>query len=100
MNAGYKRKADDNRIIELNSVGVSLTGIADRLGVHHTTIVYRLKALGIQAVDTRRSFMEDVFSTLPERQQEWLISQLGPGRSVKDFVRSLIIKEFAEKAAT
>lgn len=92
--AGYKRKADDSRIVELNSIGVSMTGIAEQLGVHHTTITYRLKALGISAVDTRRAFMEDVFNTLPSNQQNWLIAQLGPGHSIKDFVRGLITKEY------
>lgn len=97
MATGYKRKADDNRIIELNSIGISLTGIAERLGVHHTTITYRLKALGIAPVDTRRAFMEDIFEALPANQQQWLIGQLGPGHSVKELIRSLITKEFVNR---
>lgn len=93
----YKRKADDNVIVHLNNVGLSLAGIAERLGVHHTTIKYRLNTLGIQPVDTRRAFMEDIFETLSLPQQEWLINQLAPGHSIKDFVRSLLIKEFINR---
>lgn len=97
MASDYKRKADDNRIIELNSVGLSLTGIAQRLDVHHTTITHRLNTLGIKPTDTRRAFMEDIFEALSEPQQTWLIDQLGPGHSVKDFLRSLLIKEYVNR---
>jgi hypothetical protein len=93
----YKRKADDSKIIEFNNVGLSLNGIAERLGVHHTTITYRLRALGISPADTRRAFMEDIFETLTPAQQTWLIEQLSPGFSVKGFVRSLLIKEYINR---
>jgi hypothetical protein len=99
MAANYKRKADDNRIVELNSIGLSLTGIGEMLGVHHTTVTYRLKTLGIPPADTRRAFMEDIYERLSPVQQEWLISQLSGGHSIKDFVRSLLIKEFINRAA-
>lgn len=88
------KKISDNDVIELNSIGISLSGIAERLNCHHTTVTARLKVLGIQPADTRRSFMEDIFDELSLVQKEWLIRQLGPTHSVKDFVRSLIIKEF------
>lgn len=68
-----------------------------RLYCHHTTVTARLGALGVPLADTRRSFMEDIYDSLPPKQQEWLISQLGPSHSVKDFVKSLIIKEFVNK---
>jgi len=100
MTTGYKKKADDKTIIELNNIGMSMTGIAQWLGVHHTTITYRLKALGIAPVDTRRAFMEDVFEALPSVQQDWLISQMGPGYSVKDLIKSLITKEFVNQRNT
>jgi hypothetical protein len=97
MTTGYKRKADDARIVALNSVGLSLTTIAQTLGVHHTTITYRLRSLGVQPADTRRAFMEDIFNGLTQDQQEWLLSQLHPGHSVKDYVRSLILKAYMER---
>lgn len=94
MASNYKRKADDSRIIELNNVGLSLSRIAEILGVHHTTVTYRLKALGIQPADTRRCFMEGIFDSLSIQQQDWLISQLRPGVTVKDLLRGLLVKEF------
>ncbi|TIN00987.1 MAG: hypothetical protein E5Y34_11060 [Mesorhizobium sp.] len=100
MASNFKRKADDNEIVKLNNVGLSLSSIAQRLGVHHTTVTYRLRALGIPPADTRRSFMEDIFEALSLSQQTWLIDQLGPGHSVKDFVRSLLIQEFINKRAS
>ncbi|MBE0563632.1 MAG: hypothetical protein IH622_22835 [Ochrobactrum anthropi] len=96
----YKRKADDNQIIELNSIGLSLSGIGDRLDIHPTTVAQRLKVLGIDPADTRRAFMEDIFEKLTLQQQDWLTSQLSAGRSVKDFVRLLIVNEFVSQKRT
>ncbi len=88
------KKTDDLIIVALNSVGISLGGIAKRCGFHHTTITGRLRILNIPPADTRRAFMEDVFDDLSEPQQQWLIDQLGPNRSIKDFIKSLIVKEY------
>jgi hypothetical protein len=38
--------------------------------------------------------MEDIFVSLPPKQQKWLIKQLGPHVSIKDYVRNLLVKEF------
>lgn len=91
------KKVNDRDVIALNSVGISLAGIAKRLNCHHTTVTSRLSALSVSPADTRRSFMEDIYDGLSPRQQEWLINQLGPSHSVKDFVKSLIIKEYVAK---
>lgn len=96
----YKRKADDNQIIELNSIGLSLSGIGERLDIHPTTVAQRLKVLGIDPADTRRAFMEDIFERLTLQQQDWLTSQLSAGCSVKDFVRLLIVNEFVSQKRT
>ena len=99
MSSVYRanRKASDDDIIRMNSVGLSLSTIAHTLGVHPTTITLRLKALGIDPADTRRTFMEDIFVTLPEPQQEWLADQLGPHISIKDFVRNLLVKAYLSR---
>ncbi len=97
MSLTTARKADDLDIIGLNSVGLSLSRISRELGVHHTTVTHRLKTLRISPADTRRAFMEDIFDGLSLHQQEWLIAQLGPAHTIKDFVRSLIVKEFVQK---
>lgn len=85
------RKANDDDIIRLNSVGLSLATIARALDCHATTITQRLKALGVLPADTRRSFMEDIFLSLPIEVQEWLANQLSPTFSIKDFVRELLL---------
>ena len=95
--ASGNKKTDDFQIIGLNSVGLSLGTIGKRLGVHHTTITARLKILGVPPADTRRAFMEDIFDGLSDAQREWLINQLGPTLSVKDFVKSLIVKDYIAK---
>lgn len=100
MVANYKRKADNREIVALNSVGLSLSGIAERLGVHHTTVTYRLREVGIPPADTRRAFMEDIFKSLSLGQQAWLIDQLGGAVSIKDYIRSLIVKEFINRTAS
>lgn len=91
------RKGSDEEIIRLNSVGLSLSTIAKVLDCHPTTVTLRLKSLNIKPADTRRTFMEDVFTSLSNDQQEWLADQLGPHISVKDFVRNLVVKEYMLK---
>lgn len=102
MSNAYRvnRKASDEDIIRLNSVGLSLTTIAKILDCHPTTITLRLRSLGIPPADTRRSFMEDVFTTLSNQQQEWLAQQLGPHISIKDYVRNLLVNEYLRKNQT
>jgi hypothetical protein len=95
--ASGNRKADDSQIIGLNSAGISLSGIGKRLGIHHTTVTSRLKVLNIAPADTRRAFMEEIYDELSLHQKDWLIEQLGAGRSIKDFVKSLIIKEYISR---
>lgn len=91
------RKGSDEEIIRLNSVGLSLSTIARILDCHPTTVTLRLRSLNIKPADTRRTFMEDVFITLSNDQQEWLADQLGPQISIKDFVKNLLVKEYVLK---
>ncbi len=92
-----RKQTNDIEIIGLNSVGLSLAGIGQRLGVHHTTVTSRLKILGIAPADTRRAFMEDIYDKLTDAQRDWLIEQLSGGRPIKDFVKNLIINEYVRK---
>ena len=84
----------------MNSVGISLATIASIIGCHPATISLRLKQLNIPPADTRRAFMEDIIVTLSDDQQEWLVNQLGPHISVKDFVRNLIVEEYVRTNGT
>lgn len=88
------RKATDEDLIVLNSLGLSLATIAKQLGCHHTTVTQRLKALGIDPADTRRSFMEDIVKRMPIPQMEWLAGQLDGQVSIKDFVSTLLADEY------
>ena len=99
MSSVYRsnRKAEDADIVRLNSVGLSLATVAKLLGVNPTTITLRLRSLGIDPADTRRAFMEDVFKTLSEPNQEWLADQLGPHLNIKEYVRQLIVKAYHER---
>ena len=84
----------------MNSVGISLATIASIIGCHPATISLRLKQLNIPPADTRRAFMEDIIVMLSDDQQEWLVNQLGPHISVKDFVRNLIVEEHVRSNGT
>jgi hypothetical protein len=98
MSAAHRpnRKASDSDIIRLNSIGLSLSTVAEQLGVHPTTVTLRLKQLNIEPADTRRAFMEDIVTTMTVPQLEWLADQLGPHLSVKDFIRNLLVEKFVE----
>lgn len=95
MSTAYRvnRKATDGDIIRLNSVGLSLATIARLLGCHPTTVTLRLKSLGVEPSDTRRTFMEDVFVQLETDQQEWLADLLETKNiSIKAYVRRLLVE--------
>lgn len=90
------RKATDEEIIRLNSVGLSLRTISSILGCQRATISERLRNMGIAPADTRRSFMEDIVKSLSADQQEWLVQQLTEGVKINGFVRNLIIQAYKQ----
>ena len=92
-----RQKPSDAAVIALNSVGMSLTYIGKKLDVHPTTVLHRLKALGIPAADTRRAFMEEIFDSLTLDQQVWLLERLDAGYSIKDLIRNLLVVEFVRQ---
>lgn len=94
------RKASDEDIIRLNSVGLSLATIAEKLGCHTSTITQRLRSLGIQPADTRRAFMEDIYTNMTAEQKLWLEGQLGAHISVKTYIKNLLNKEFLNTPIT
>lgn len=90
------RKVSDADLLRLNSLGFSLGTIAKALGCHPTTVTLRLKEIGVAPSDTRRTFMEDVLLSLPEQQIEWIESQLGPHRTIKDYIKSLLTQSYIQ----
>lgn len=90
------RKASDADLIRLNSVGLSLCTVAKIVGCHPTTVTLRLRGVGVEPADTRRTFMEDVFVRLDPVQQEWLADHLrDKDINVKTFVYRLIQQAYA-----
>ncbi len=87
------RKANDEDLIKLNALGLSLRTIAKFFGCHPSTVTQRLKDLDIEVADTRRSFMEDIFNDLTVSQREFLSNQVSGGMSIKDYVKKLIIED-------
>lgn len=97
MTVTTESRIPDKTVLRLNNVGLSLQTIGRLLGCHPTTITVRLKALGTAPMDTRRSFMEDVFFSLTAAQGMWLMDQLDTHTSIRDFVKGLIINAYIER---
>lgn len=92
------RKATDAEVLRLNSVGLSLATVANCIGCHPTTVTLRLKRLGVDPADTRRTFMEDVFLQLSFQEQEWLADELARQNiSVKTFVKRLLKQAYSNQ---
>lgn len=93
MSTDYQKELQerDFNIIRLNNVGLSLFTISQIIGCHPSTITHRLKKLGIQAMDTRKAFMEDVIAELTEVEQQWLVEVLEKNElNIKEFIIELI----------
>lgn len=89
-----RRRVADEKIIALNSLGLSLRRIAKALDIHYTTVRNRLDALGIEPFDTRRAFMGEIYDSLNEDQVQWLLDELGPNFNVQDLVKKLITDRY------
>ncbi len=100
-NTRKEDRVQDSDIKRFNHTGLSLKCIADMLGCHPATITLRLNAMGISPTDTRRSFMEQVWNSLDEEQQDWLSHNLyNTGIGVKEFVTALIKREYESNPGT
>jgi len=93
MSTDYQKELHerDFNIIRLNNVGLSLFTISQIIGCHPSTITHRLKKLGVQAMDTRKAFMEDVIAELTEEEQQWLVEILEERQlNIKELIVNLI----------
>lgn len=88
-----RSRIDDRLIIALNSVGLSLSTIAEALDCHPTTVTLRLQQQGLEPNDTRHAFMEDIFTALSPEHQIWLVEQMRHQRNIQDYLRQLIEQE-------
>lgn len=96
-NVKKELRVSDVDIKRLNHVGLGLKAIATNLGCHAATINLRLKAMGLNPTDTRRSFMEQVFLNMTRDEQDWLSHNLfNAGISAKKFIADLIKEAYAQ----
>jgi hypothetical protein len=97
----HNRKSSDEEILRLNSIGLSLQTISTILGCHPTSITLRLKTLKVPPADTRRAFMEDIFSSLPEGSRDVVADLLSddPSKNIKGYVRDLMLKDIEARQA-
>lgn len=94
-NVKKEDRVQDVDIKRLNHVGIGLKAIAELLGCHPATVTIRLKEMGIEPTDTRRSFMEKVFSALPREVQDWLSTNLyNNDIPVHTFVTELVLEAY------
>lgn len=99
-NVKKSERVQDTDIKRLNHVGLGLKAIADKLGCHAATVTTRLKALGVKPIDTRRSFLEQVFEGLTPDEQDWLSHNLyNADISIREFVVQLIKEAFSSAPA-
>lgn len=97
-NVNKEDRADGTEIRKLNNLGMGLKAIGRRVGCHPSTVKIKLQEMGIEPVDTRRNFMEDVYNSLTPEEAEWLADNLYNLQiPVKEFV-TRVIRE-AYKAA-
>lgn len=87
-----------DEIVRLNRVGISMQSIAAQFNCHQTTIVEALKDIGQTPLDTRRSFMEDIYSSLTEPEREHLQRMLDlHGGTIKSYIKTMISRDFTQR---
>jgi len=89
-------KTENQEIAELNSLGLSLTSIGKKMGLHKSTVKSRLASMGLVPADTRRAFMEEIYDTLSPSQRNWLVQELGAGMNIRAYVRKLILDRYIQ----
>lgn len=90
---GRPFKISDAEILRANSFGLSLQEIGNMAGITRPAISQRLKAMGIPAFDTRRSFMNEVIRRLPEVAFKHIDKTLSPTFTAKDYIVKLIMDD-------
>jgi hypothetical protein len=82
----------------LNSLGLSLAAIGTKLHCHPTSITLRLKSLKIRPADTRRAFMEDIYSDMLDQNMDLIADMLEDRMiSIKDYVKELIYEDLDKR---
>lgn len=92
-----RTKTDDNSIIRLNSIGLSLNTIGEILDVHPTTVSNRLKVLNIEPTYKTHAFMEEVLADLPQEVSDWLLTKCSRIHPIREFVSELLLAKYNEE---
>lgn len=100
MNPHSTRKASDEEILMLNSMGLSVTGIAAEYDMHPTSVSARLKRLKVPAANPRKAFMDSVLKSLSEPELYWLSNKVSPEYTISAFIRDLIIDKYKKEMST
>lgn len=87
----HNRKITDEDALRLNAVGLSISTMAKLLNCHPSSVSLRLKSLKVEPQDTRKSFMEGIFTNLSEAQQEALADYLFDNTiNVQEYILKLV----------
>ena len=85
----------DEQIVRLNAVGLSLSTISNILNCHPSTVTNRLKAMEIPALDSRRSFMEDILLAMDEDEQAWIVQLMEDNQTnIKEYITQLLRNKY------
>lgn len=88
------RKIQDEDILRLNNLGISLSTMAAMLDCHPTAVSQRLKLLAVEASDARRGFMESIYERLTDEQQDWLAELIGTSNDIRTLITRLLVEEY------
>lgn len=86
MSQKERMKLRDEGIRQLNAVGLSQSLIARKYRCTPTTVSLRLKHMGIESVDGRKAFMDEVFPKIPLSVREFIGSQVNSGKTIQQVV--------------
>ena len=87
----------DENIRLLNSMGLSTTFIGKLLGLHQTSVSYRLKQLGVSSFNNKKThtpIMEHIVANLSYEEFVWFKNQVQSIGSARDVFLDLLHKEY------
>lgn len=87
----------DENIRILNSMGLSTVFIGKLLGLHQTSVSYRIKQLGLSSFNNKKAYtpiMEHIVANLSYEEFVWFKNQVEQTGSARDFLLNLLHKEY------
>lgn len=90
---------DDIALVQMVKLGFSTKSIANLHDCHISTVTTRLKRIGIEPLDGRKNFIEEVFDNLSTEEKQWLINELEYFENIKDLITKMF-KDGYERSKT